>query len=394
MVGLLAKIFIPQDMPTDRKRSAYGMLCGLVGIILNILLFTGKFIAGMLSNSIAITADAFNNLSDAGSSIVTLAGFKLAEQKPDSEHPFGHGRMEYVSGLIVAAIILIMAFELVKDSINKLIHPEDTEFSALVLAILIVSILVKCYMAFYNTRIGKQIGSATIHATATDSLNDCVATTVVLITTIIEHYSGFHLDGISGIFVGLFIFYGGISAAKDTLDPLLGQPPEKEFVDKIEQIVTTYDENIVGFHDLIVHDYGPGRRMVTLHAEVPADGDILKMHDIIDNIEMKLSKELGCTATIHMDPVITSDEHIQEMKNKVIDIVTGIDPVITLHDFRIVSGETHTNVIFDIVVPFRFRMSDEELTRTIKEQVKKCLGEEYFAVIQVDKDYNNLSEKR
>lgn len=388
MVGLLARFFIRDDMPEDQRRSAYGMLCGVVGIVLNVLLFAGKFIAGMISGSIAITADAANNLSDAGSSIVTLAGFRMAEQKPDPEHPFGHGRMEYVSGLAVSAIIMIMAFELVKDSIEKIFHPEDTEFSALIVAILVASILVKCYMAYYNTSIGKKIQSAAIGATATDSFNDCITTTVVLIASAVEHFSGVHVDGICGIFVGIFIFYGGISAAKDTLDPLLGQPPEQEFVDKIEQIVTTYDENVIGVHDLIVHDYGPGRRMITLHAEVPADGDILKMHDIIDNIEMKLKKELGCMATIHMDPVVTSDEHIQQLKNDVIDVVTAIDPVITLHDFRVVSGETHTNLIFDVVIPYGFALSDEELKKEIDGKVKQKLGEPYYTVVQVDKDYN------
>lgn len=388
MVGFLSRFFIKDDMPEDKRRSAYGMLCGVVGIILNVLLFAGKFIAGMISGSIAITADAANNLSDAGSSIVTLAGFRMAEQKPDPEHPFGHGRMEYVSGLAVSAIIMIMAFELVKDSIGKIFHPEDTEFSVLIVVILVASILVKCYMAYYNTSIGKKIQSAALRATATDSLNDCITTTVVLFASVIEHFSGFHVDGICGVFVGIFIFFGGISAAKDTLDPLLGQPPEQEFVDKIEQIVTTYDENVIGIHDLIVHDYGPGRRMITLHAEVPADGDILKMHDIIDNIEMKLEKELGCMATLHMDPVVTSDEHIQKLKNDVIDVVTAIDPVITLHDFRVVSGETHTNIIFDVVIPYGFRLSDEELKKEIDVRVKKKLGAQYYTVIQVDKDYN------
>lgn len=392
MVTLLAKLFIKEELPAEKKRSAYGMLCGLVGIALNVLLFIGKFFAGAISNSIAITADAFNNLSDAGSSAVTLAGFKLAEQKPDPHHPFGHGRIEYISGLIVSAIILIMAFELVSDSIQKIIHPADTEFSVIIVVILLASILVKCYMAFYNSSIGKRIGSAAIRATATDSLSDCIATTVVLISTLVGYYTGLHIDGVCGVLVGLFIFYAGFSAARDTLAPLLGQPPEKEFVERIQEIVTTYDENVIGIHDLIVHDYGPGRRMISLHAEVPADGNIMELHDIIDNIEMKLTKELGCAATIHMDPVITNDEHISTLKKQTIQIVKDIDPVISLHDFRVVEGETHTNIIFDIIVPFHFRLSDEEITDLIKAQIQKQMGEDHFAVIQVDKDYNQSEE--
>lgn len=392
MVTLLAKFFIKEELPADKKRSAYGMLCGLVGIALNILLFIGKFFAGTISNSIAITADAFNNLSDAGSSAVTLAGFKLAEQKPDPDHPFGHGRIEYISGLIVSAIILIMAFELVSDSIQKIIHPTDTEFSVIIVVILLASILVKCYMAFYNNSIGKRIGSAAIRATATDSLSDCIATTVVLISTFVGYYTGLHIDGVCGVLVGLFIFYAGFSAAKDTLAPLLGQPPEKEFVNRIQEIVTTYDEKVIGIHDLVVHDYGPGRRMISLHAEVPADGNIMELHDIIDNIEMKLTKELGCTATIHMDPVVTNDAHVSALKEQTIQIVEDIDPVLSLHDFRVVEGETHTNLIFDIMVPFHFRLSDDEVSDLIKARIQAQMGSDHFAVIQVDKDYNQSKE--
>lgn len=386
MVTLLAKIFIKESKDKAEVRQAYGMLCGVVGILLNILLFAGKFLAGTISNSIAITADAFNNLSDAGSSFVTLVGFKLAGAKPDPEHPFGHGRIEYVSGLVVAAAILLMAYELLRDSLDKILHPEETEFSALVIVILVASILVKLYMSYYNNRIGKKIDSAAMRATATDSLSDTVSTTVVLVATLVGHYTGLHIDGYCGALVGLFILYAGINAAKETLDPLLGQAADEEFVKQIEAIVMAHPE-ICGIHDLVVHDYGPGRQMISLHAEVPSEGDILEIHDVIDNVENELREKLGCDATIHMDPIVTSDEHISELKAKVTGIVKGIDEIIGLHDFRAVMGPTHTNLIFDILVPYKYRISDEGLVEMIQQNVRDEIGENYFVVIKVDKSY-------
>ena len=386
MVTLLAKIFIKEQKDKNKARQAYGVLCGIVGILLNVLLFIGKFLAGTISNSIAITADAFNNLSDAGSSFVTLIGFKLAGAKPDPEHPFGHGRMEYVSGLVVAAAILLMAYELIRESVNKIMHPEETEFSVLVLVILLASILVKLYMAYYNKSIGKKIDSAAMRATATDSLSDTCATLVVLIATLVGHYTGLHIDGWCGVLVGIFILYAGINAAKETLDPLLGQPPEESFVEEIDRIVMAHEE-ICGIHDLIVHDYGPGRQMISLHAEVPAEGDILEIHDVIDNVENELRAKLGCEATIHMDPIVTADEHIGELKQAVTAVVRDIDEIITLHDFRVVTGPTHTNLIFDILIPFKFYISDEELTLMIEERVKERLGNNYFVVMKIDKAY-------
>lgn len=385
MIGLLTRCFSLEKLPPEKQRSAYGMLCGVVGILLNILLFVGKFVTGLLTNSIAITADAVNNLSDAGSSVITLAGFKLAEQKADSEHPYGHGRMEYIAGFVVAAIILIMGFELIRSSVEKIIHPQKPLFSAVTAGILIASILVKCYMAFYNYKIGKKIDSAAMKATATDSLSDCVSTTVVLISAIVGYFSGLQIDGICGVLVGLLIMYAGLQAAKDTLDPLLGQPPEDEFVERIEQIVLDFDENICGVHDLMVHDYGPGRRIISLHAEVPGDGDILKLHDIVDNLEMTLARELGCVATIHMDPVLNNNPEVKKLKEQMAEVIGKIDKVITMHDFRVVFGESHTNLIFDVVVPFEFSLSDEELTDEIGKRVKEEIGQEYFTVIQVDK---------
>lgn len=393
MIGLLTRAFAIEKLPVEKQRGAYGMLCGVVGILLNILLFVGKFITGLLTNSISITADAVNNLSDAGSSVITLAGFKLAEQKPDSDHPYGHGRMEYIAGFVVAAIILIMGFELIQSSIEKIIHPEKPLFSIVTVAVLLASILVKCYMAFYNFSIGKKIDSAAMKATATDSLSDCISTTVVLIAAVVGYFSGIQIDGVCGVLVGLLIMYAGFQAARDTLNPLLGQPPEEEYVEKIEQIVLNFDENICGIHDLMVHDYGPGRRIISLHAEVPGDGDILKLHDIVDNLEMTLCRDLGCVATIHMDPVITNDPEVARLKEAVGFIIKEIDEVITMHDFRVVFGETHTNLIFDVVVPFEFKLSDEELLVTIYNNVKERLGQEYFTVVLVDKISINQHRK-
>lgn len=386
MISLLGKVFGLEGLSAEKKRSAYGKLCGAVGILLNIILFAGKFLAGMISNSVAITADAVNNLSDAGTSLVTLAGFKLAEQKPDSDHPFGHGRIEYLSGLIVSAVILMMAFELFTDSVDKILHPEPVEFSILVFVILLSSILIKLYMAFYNLRIGKKIGSATLKATGTDSLSDCISTTVVLIATLLGYLIDIQIDGFCGVAVAILIFVAGFNAARETLDPLLGQPPEPEYVEKIENIVLNFDkESIVGVHDLIVHDYGPGRRVISLHAEVPAEGDMLTLHDVIDNLEMRLRDELGCLATIHMDPVITTDERVNELKEKCNCIVKGIGDKLSLHDFRVVFGDSHTNMIFDVLIPYEFALSDSETVNMIQERVWEQIGEKYYVVIRVDK---------
>ncbi len=388
MVHILAKLFIrnSENMKDTKVRQSYGILCGTVGICLNILLFIGKFLAGTISGSVSITADAFNNLSDAGSSLVTMIGFKLAGAKPDPHHPFGHGRIEYVSGLVVSGAILIMAFELVKSSVEKIIHPGKVEYGALALVILAVSISVKLYMCFYNRSFGKKLDSAAMRATAMDSLSDVCATSVVLIAALAEKFFGFQIDGWCGVLVGLFIFCAGINAARETLNPLLGQPPEPEFVAQIEDLVMSHPE-VRGIHDLIVHDYGPGRRMISLHAEVPAEGDIIMMHDAIDNIEGELRRRLQCDAVIHMDPIVTTDESVLKLKKEAFDVVKAIDARITMHDFRVVTGPTHTNLIFDVVVPYGFSMTDEEVINAVSTGVAGTLGDNYFCVIQVDKAY-------
>lgn len=387
MITLLSKIFIKnrEDTSSPEVRQRYGILSGAVGIFFNLLLFTGKFLAGSVSRSIAITADAFNNLSDAASSVITLIGFKLAGQKPDPDHPYGHGRIEYLSGLAVAAAILIMAFELLKSSVEKLLHPSETAFHPLVILCLLLSILVKGYMYLYNRSISRKIHSEAMLATAKDSLSDMVATSAVLLTTLLSHYAHIELDGWCGILVGIFIFTTGLSAAKDTINPLLGEAPDPEFVKRIGAIVYSY-EDILGFHDLMVHNYGPGRIIISLHAEVPADGDILALHDTIDNIERQLKKELHCEAVIHMDPICIHDPEVNALKEKVCGFLRDIDPVLTLHDFRTVKGPTHTNIIFDVVKPYRFPLSDEELKQLLSEKIQ-AMGENFYPIIQIDEKY-------
>ena len=387
MISLLAKKFIKnrEDVTSPAVRQAYGMLCGIVGIGFNVLLFALKLIAGTLSGSIAITADAFNNLSDAGASIVTLLGFKLAGQKPDPEHPFGHGRLEYISGLIVSMVILLMGIELAKSAVEKILHPEAVEFTLLTGGILLASILVKLYMYLYNRAVGKKIGSAAMEATAMDSLSDCAATAAVLAATLIGHFTSLQIDGWCGIVVAALVLWAGIQAARDTISPLLGQPPAPEFVQRIEEIVLS-SPVVQGIHDLIVHDYGPGRVMISLHAEVPAHGDIMALHDEIDNVEKELHDKLGCEAVIHMDPIVTDDETVNAAHQKIASLVRGIDEHISIHDFRMVTGPTHTNVIFDAVVPYGCAMSDREAEEKIKQAVHE-LDPHYFAVVQIDKSY-------
>ena len=386
MISLLARLFLKTEGRDEAAlRKEYGILCGAVGIALNVLLFAGKFFAGTLSGSIAITADAFNNLSDAGSSFVTLLGFQLAGQKPDSDHPFGHGRIEYLSGLAVSMLILLMGFELAKSSLDKILHPAPVDSSWLVIAILCVSIAVKLYMSFYNRSLGKKLNAPAMLATAADSLSDSVATTAVLIATLVGRFSGLMIDGWCGILVAAFILWSGFNAAKDTINPLLGTPPTHEFVDQIKHLVMAHPA-IIGIHDLIVHDYGPGRVMISLHAEVSASANVLELHDEIDNVESELREKLGCEAVIHMDPIVTDDGITEETRERVAALVHCIDDAINIHDFRMVAGPSHTNVIFDAVVPYGFRLTDSEVEEKIKTAVRTLDGN-YFAVVKVERSY-------
>ena len=385
MISILSRIFIKNHTETSDPgvRRAYGVLCGAVGIFLNVLLFAAKYLAGTLTGSIAIVADAFNNLSDAGSSIITLLGFKLAAKKPDRDHPYGHGRFECIAGLVVSFVILMMGFDLAKSSVSKIFHPEAVDFSILSICILTGSILVKLYMALYNRAVGKRISSAAVLATATDSLSDVCATTMVLAATLIARFTGVNIDGWAGAIVSLVILWAGYNAAKDTIDPLLGQAPDPEFVQRIADIVNRYPE-VVGIHDLAVHDYGAGRVMISLHAEVPSSGDIMALHDVIDTIERDLQEELNCSAVIHMDPICTDDQPITSTRELLKDrIHEAISPDVSIHDFRMVPGPTHTNVIFDAVVPYEFPQSDEQVREEISRLVRALEGD-YFAVVTID----------
>lgn len=385
MITLLSRWLIRDrlDYSSPAVRLRYGVLCGAVGIAFNILLFVGKILAGTLTGSIGITADAFNNLSDAGSSVISLVGFRLSGQKADREHPFGHGRFEYIAGLIVSMVILLMGAELAKSSIEKIITPEPVTFSMLAVLVLCASILVKLYMFFYNTNIGKKIDSPTMRATAMDSFSDVAATGVVLLSTLVSKWTGLSVDGFAGLAVALFILYTGLQAAKETISPLLGQPPERAFVEKIESIVLS-QKGVVGMHDLMVHDYGPGRVVVSLHAEVPADGNMIELHDMVDNAERLLREECGCEAVIHMDPVAVNDAETNRLRAEVEALVHDLDARLSLHDFRVVPGPTHTNLVFDLVVPFGFSMTDEAVREAVSERVHRLEGRCY-AVIQIDK---------
>ncbi len=387
MIHFLAKHLIKdhENISSPAVRRAYGILCGCVGIGLNLLLFGGKLLAGILSRSIAVTADAVNNLSDAGSSVVTLLGFKLAAQEPDQDHPFGHGRLEYISGLVVSMVILLMGVELGKTSLEKILHPEPVDFSPVVAVILCASILVKLYMVLYNRRIGKRIHSAAMTATAADSLSDCLATSAVLLGTLAGHFLDLHIDGWCGAAVALFILWSGFGAARETINPLLGQPPSPEFVEQIRSLVRAQPQ-IIGIHDLIVHDYGPGRRILSLHAEVPASGDILALHDVVDALEKQLNEKLGCLATIHMDPVVNDGGATTEARERVQAVVQVIDPGISIHDFRMVPGPTHTKLIFDAEVPYQCTLPDQEIRRRIQSAVQ-ALDEAWSAVVEVEKSY-------
>ena len=387
MIRFLARIFIPdyKNTASPKVRNAYGSLCGILGIILNVILFGIKFFAGLLSGAISVMADAFNNLTDAGSSVITLIGFRMAGQKPDKDHPFGHGRIEYVSGLIVSMIIVLVGFELGKSSIEKIITPVAPVFSVLTVVILVCSIAIKAYIALYNFKIGKEISSSAMKATANDSLSDCVATSAVLACLLISHFANINIDAYCGIVVSVFILISGIRSAKETVDPLLGTPPEKSLIDEISDIVYAH-EGVEGIHDLIIHDYGPGRMMISLHAEVPADANLIETHDMIDNIEKDLREKLDCDAVIHMDPIATEDEHTLEVKDKVIALIGCMDSRLTLHDFRMVKGPTHTNVLFDLVIPFGFDKSEKELRANV-QTIVKTIDENYYSVINIDKSY-------
>ena len=374
----------PEDTQLPQVRYAYGRLAGFTGLVCNLLLFSIKLLAGILSGSLAIIADAFNNLSDAGSVVVTLVGFKLSGAPADRDHPFGHGRMEYLSALAVAVLIIMAGFELARTAVDKILHPIEAQADLLTVLILVAAIGIKLWMAVFSHRIGKIIRSDALLAAATDSRNDVICTSLVLVCTLISLFTDITLDGYIGLSVALFVIWSGFSVIRETVSPLLGQAPDEQLVRDIEQTVLAYD-GVVGIHDMMVHDYGPGRIFVSLHAEVPANGDIMHSHDTIDCIERDLLEKFNLITCIHMDPVDTDNPETLRLKEKTTEQLSLIDNRLTLHDFRVVNGPSYTNLIFDVVVPFDY--PDKICLPTVIEQRMQELDSRLFTVIQVETRY-------
>lgn len=387
MTNLLIRLFIKdnQNLTNSKVRENYGKFAGIVGIISNFLLFLIKITTGVFFNSIAIIADAINNLSDSGSSVVTLIGFKLSGKPADADHPYGHARMEYISGLIISFIILLLGFQLVKSSIDKILNPQVAQFSMISILILIVSIVIKLWQCLFYREIGKIIDSTTLIATSVDSRNDILATSTVLIGIIVTRLTGFNLDGYMGAMVALFILVSGIKLVMDTISPLLGTAPSKELVDSVSKKILSY-EGIEGIHDLTVHSYGAAKCFASVHCEVSAEQDIMISHDLIDNIERDFYKDLGIHLIIHLDPIVTSDAKTDRLKAEVEELLEQISPEISMHDFRVVWGVSHTNLIFDVVIPFNFQWSEEELVKLISDRISR-IDVRYYAVVTVDYNY-------
>ena len=389
MTSLLLRLFVKNHDDTENPvvRGAYGKLAGAVGIVCNLLLFAGKLLAGILSGSVAVTADAVNNLSDASSSLVTLLGFKLAERPADEEHPYGHARIEYISGLVVAALILLIGAELAKSSFSKILHPETVEFSLLTLGVLIGSILVKLWMALFCRKLGRRIDSTTLLATSADSRNDVISTAAVLVGCLAGYFFDVKLDGYIGMAVALFIIWSGCSIAKDTINPLLGERASEELVRNISDLILSH-EKILGIHDLMVHDYGPGNCFASVHAEMDSAEDPLICHDIIDDIERDALRELQVHLVIHYDPIVTNDEELNAARALVEQEIKSIDESLSLHDFRMVRGPGHTNLIFDLVIPYSMEDRKAELKARIDERLQRQ-DRKYYTVITFDEVAHN-----
>ena len=387
MTPLLINIFIKDKTNTDSPavRGRYGKLAGLVGIVVNIFLFAAKLFAGIISGSISITADAMNNLSDSAASVITLAAFKLSEIPADEDHPYGHARYEYISGVIVSCLIIVIGLQFFVSSFQKILDPTAVEYSILSLIILVVSMLIKLWLGLFNTKIGKIIGSPSLSAAAADSRNDVIITGVVLVSAAFSFFTDLAIDGYMGIVVAAFILYSGVGLIKQTLSPLLGEAPEESLVEDIQKRILSY-ESVLGLHDLMVHDYGPKQRFASVHVEFSVDQDIMVSHDIIDNIERDFATELHISLVVHLDPVITDDPILNELKDKVSAIVNGISPELNIHDFRMVKGMTHNNLIFDVVVPHRFDTPNKTLREQISHEVKN-ICEEYLCIITIDRSY-------
>lgn len=388
LIKLLTRLFVKNsdNVKNPEVRAAYGNMSGIVGIFLNLCLFGAKLTAGIVSASISVVADAFNNLSDAGSSVVTFLGFKLANRPADKEHPFGHGRYEYVAGLGISVVILLVGIELLKSSVEKIFTPDSsTEITLASAIILAASVLVKLWMYFFNKILSKKINSSALKATSLDSLTDCVATTIVLAGLVISNLTGLMIDGYLGTAVAVFILYTGVSTFRESLSPLLGNPPDAEFVQNIKETVLQ-DDMIVGIHDLIVHDYGPGRCIISLHAEIPSNEDILKAHDSIDLVEKTLERKFNCMATIHMDPIATDDEYTLNLKDSICKALCSNEDCFSIHDFRVVKGDTHTNVIFDLVVPYGNKLCEEEIRSTVKNKIRE-IDPKLIPVMHIEKSF-------
>lgn len=385
MTDLLCKLFVTDHQNTSdpRVRQRYGTMVSIVGIVLNLLLAAGKFTAGLLFGAISIQADAVNNLSDAGSQIISLVSFRIAARPADRAHPFGHARIEYVASMIVSFIILIVGWELLSESFSKVLHPVTTKFSWVSVAVLAVSVLAKLWLFLFNRKVGKKIDSSVMRATATDSLSDAGATLAVLIATLIYRFTELDIDAYMGILVALLILWGGVKILNETKNSILGEGPSQETVAEIQSVVNQY-EGVLGIHDLVVHNYGPGRIMASLHAEVDGKVDIFKSHDMIDQIERRLRTQCGIEATIHMDPIVTDDPRVDHLHALALESVHQIDQRLKIHDFRIVPGHTHTNLIFDVQAPFELSMSDEELRRALSEKIQAA-EPQCFAVVTVDR---------
>ena len=387
MIDLLVNWFVKdkENIHDAKVRQSYGRLSGLVGIFCNVILFALKLFSGLMTGAVSIMADAFNNLSDAASSVVTLIGFYMAGKPADLDHPYGHGRIEYLSGLFVSAAILLTGVELMKSSVDKILHPEALSFSVSSVVILVISILLKLWMSRFNYKVGRRIDSEAMKATGADSLSDCVSTSAVLLGVVIAMLTGRNFDGWFGAVVALFVCFAGFSAAKDTIQPLLGQAPDPELVKQIRERVMQEDK-ILGVHDLIIHDYGPGRRTISLHAEISYKEDILEAHDMIDNVERNLMEEFQCDATIHMDPVVNDDEELNQMKIRVEEAVTEENPEWKIHDFRMVRGQTHTNLIFDLVIQPEELTRAGEIEKRIKDKIH-TMDSHFYAVVTVEQSF-------
>ncbi len=387
MIDYIIQSFIKnhENVKDTSVREAYGKLGSIVGMLANVVLSISKILIGSIFNSISITADGVNNLSDAGSSVVTFIGFKISSKPADKDHPFGHARIEYLTGLIVGAIILLLGVELINSSIDKIRNPEATIFSWTMVFVLVISIIIKLWLSYFNLKLADKISSAAMKATAMDSRNDVISTAAVLVSLFVTKLTGLEIDGYMGILVALFILYSGYSILKDILNPLLGEMPDPDFIDKIENKILSY-EGIINIHDLVVHNYGPNKYFATVHAEVDANQDILICHDLIDNIERDFAKDLDINLVIHLDPIITDDKEINQLRSMTDEIIKEIDKRLTMHDFRVVKGETHTNLIFDVVVPSGYEIKSSELVKKIEKAIK-TKDEDYYAVVTIDKSY-------